>query len=146
MPMWLERIALVAFAISVPIGVIGFAVYLLTGGLYSFARRPLQRRFEGIKLHDTLKPGDVYFVYHTYRGLRLWFTMSEHRVIAPAADAQKLLRRLLWFNLTWGMLSCGMLFIPLLAIGNYIAQTRSIRQQLSACASRKGGGEKPYDH
>ena len=145
MPMWLERIALVAFAISVPIGVIGFAVYLLTGGLHSFARRPLQRCFEGIELHEKLKPGDVYFVYHTYRGLLLWFAMSEHHVIAPAADAQKLLRRLL-FNLTWGMLSYGMIFIPLLAIGNYIAQKRSIRQQLSACASSIGGNEKPYDY
>ena len=137
MPMWLERIALVAFAISVPIGIIGFAVYLLTGGLYSFALRPLQRRFEGIELHDALKPGDVYFVYHTYRGLLLWFTMSEHHVSAPAADAQRLLRRLLWFNLTWGMLSYGMIFIPLLAIGNYFSQKRAIRDQMAAFEQAK---------
>jgi preprotein translocase subunit YajC len=137
MPMWLERIALVAFAISVPIGVIGFAIYLLTGGLYSFALRPLQRRFEGIELHEELKPGDVYFVYHTYRGLLLWCTQSEHRVIAPAADAQRLLRRLLWFNLTWGMLSYGMIFIPLLAIGNYFSQQRAIRKQMAAFEQAK---------
>lgn len=137
---WLERVGLIAFAISIPLGLIGFAVYLLTGGLYSFALRPLQRRFEGIELHDKLKPGDVHFVYHTYRGLLLWFTMSEHHVIAPAADAEKLLRRLLWFNLTWGMLSYGMLFIPLLALLNYFAQRRSIHQQLSAFEMSKNGG------
>ncbi len=129
---WQEKIGLFFLFIVLPIGVLGFLVYLLTGGLYSFALRPLQRRFEGIELHDELKPGDVHFVYHTYRGLLLWFTMSEHRVIAPAADAEKLLRRLLWFNLTWGMLSYGMLFIPLLAIGNYFAQRGSIRKQLAA--------------
>ena len=41
-----------------------------------------------------------------------------------------LLARLLRFNLTWGMLSYGLLFVPFLAIGNYLAQKRSIEKQL----------------
>jgi hypothetical protein len=108
-----------------------FVIYLMTGGLYSFARRPLERCFEGIQLHGTRQPGDVSFVYHTYRGLFLWFTQSEHRVNAPYDDAERLLKRLLRFNLTWGMLSYGMLFIPFMACGNYRQQLRHIREQVN---------------
>ena len=128
---WPETI-LLCFVFASPVLIIGFAIYLLTGGLNSFALRPLQRCFEGIELHEVMKPGDVIFTYHTYRGLLLWTTMNEHRVIAPAPDARKLLRRLLWFNLTWGMLACGMNFIRFLAIGNYFVQMRSIRKQMAS--------------
>ncbi len=128
---WPE-IILLCFVAASPFVIIGIVVYLLTGGLHSFALRPLKRCFEGIELHEALKPGDVSFVYHTYRGLLLWTTTNEHRVIAPAGDAQILLRRLLRFNLTWGMLGYGVILIPLLAFGNYFAQKRSIRDQLAA--------------
>jgi hypothetical protein len=78
------------------------------------------------------EPGDVKFIYHTYRGLLLWFTQTEHRVFAHPEDAEKLLKRLLRFNLTWGMLSYGFVFIPVVSYGNYRAQLRSIRQQAEA--------------
>ena len=76
--------------------------------------------------------GDVSFVYHTYRGFLIWAVQEEHRVIAPPDDALILLKRLLRFNLTWGMMSYGMLFIPLLASAAYFAQKRSIKQQQRA--------------
>lgn len=111
---------------------VGVPVFVFSGGLRSFALKPLQRRFEGIEQHSIAQDSDVSFVYHTYRGFLLWFVQTEHRVIAPASDAEKLLGRLLRFNLTWGLLSYGVIFIPFLAIGNYFAQRRSISKQSNA--------------
>lgn len=135
--MWQDRIFIWLVLIAVPLVLIAFPIYLLCGGLYSFARRPLERCLEGIALHDAPQPGDVVFTYHTYRGLLLWCTQSEHRVIAPAADAERLLGRLLRFNLTWGLLSYGLLFIPFLAVSNYYAQRSSIRRQKSEIQNHK---------
>jgi hypothetical protein len=128
---WQDRLLIGAVLLLVVLSVV-FVIYLATGGLYSFARRPLERCFEGIRLHAMPEPGDVTFVYHTYRGLLLWFTQTEHRVVAPPEDAEKLLKRLLRFNLTWGLLSYGLIFIPFVSYGNYRAQLRSIRQQAEA--------------
>lgn len=104
--------------------------YLLTGGLRTFALKPLERCYEGIHLCPPGDPWGVHLVYHTYRGLVLWITQDEHNIVAPAADAERLLGRLLRFNLTWGMLSFGIVFVPILAIANYFAQRRSIARQV----------------
>jgi hypothetical protein len=111
--------------------VIVFPLFLLFGGLRTSALKPLRRRYDGIRLREVREAGDVLLVYHTYRGLLLWVTQDEHRVLASVADAERLLRRLLRFNLTLGMLSHGLLFIPFLAVGNYYAQRRPIRGQSS---------------
>ena len=132
---WCERLLLLLVLISIPLLLIVFPLYLLFGGLRTFALRPLQRCFKGIRLRELPEVGDVYFVYHTYRGLLFWVTQEEHRIIAPAEDAERLLGRLLRFNLTWGMLSYGMVFIPFLAVGNYYAQRKSIRQQAASFRS-----------
>ncbi len=119
-----------------PVLIAVVAVFVLNGGLRRFAKQPLEKCFEGIELHNETKPGDVMFVYHTYRGIIVWVTQTEHRVIAPPADAERLLDRLLRFNLTWGIWSYGMVFIPFIAMGNYYAQRRSIRQQVEAMHAR----------
>jgi hypothetical protein len=49
---------------------------------------------------------------------------------------------LLRFNLTWGMLSYGLLFVPLLAIGNYFAQKRSIAKQEGELGTNIGQNRK----
>jgi len=126
---WGDRILIVVTVVAVPLILIGVPIYLLCGGLRSFALRPLQRCFEGLDIHEHPRPGDVTFVYHTYRGFLLWSTQDEFRVAAPPAEAELLLSRLLRFNLTWGLLSYGTLVIPLLALGNYYAQRQSIRSQ-----------------
>lgn len=126
---WTDRVLLLFVLIAVPAVIIVLPLYLLFGGLRTFALRPLQRCYHGIRLHEQPGPGDVQFTYHTYRGLLLWATEDEHRIIAPAEDAERLLGRLLRFNLTWGMLSHGMVLIPFLAIGNYYSQRKLIRQQ-----------------
>jgi hypothetical protein len=130
-----DRLLIIAVLLAVPLLLIGLPLYLLFGGLRSFARRPLERCFEGIELHEKPVPGDVAFVYHTYRGFLLWWLQEEHRVIAPLPDAERLLGRLLRFNLTWGLLSKAMLFVPPLALGNYYAQRRSIKKQAEAAAA-----------
>lgn len=126
---FLERLPFILFAVGVVLILVLVPLYLLFGGLRSFALRPLRRRFAGLRLHETPEPGDVLLVYHTYRGLLLWVTQDEHRVFAPPQDAERLLGRLLRFNLSWGMLSCGLLFIPLVAVSSYYGQRRSIREQ-----------------
>jgi len=123
---------------------VGFPLYLLFGGLRTFALRPLRRCYDGIKAHESPQPGDAVFVYHTYRGLLLWSTQDEHRVAAPPADAERLLGRLLRFNLIWGMLSYGMLFIPLLAVLNYYSQRRAIREQVGTLAEPGTGTDRGH--
>jgi hypothetical protein len=109
-------------------------VLLLTGGLRKVGARALSRCFEGLTFHDRLEAGDVALVYHTYRGLLIWGVQTEHRIYAPPTDAEDLLERLMRFNLTWGLLSFGTVAIPFLAIGNYMAQRRSLARQVAALA------------
>ena len=137
--MTIGEILLILFVlIAVPLTFIGVPIFVFSGGIQKFALKPLQKQFVGIDCHDTPQPGDVCFVYHTYRGFLLWFVQDEHRVCAPPDDARLLLNRLLRFNLTWGMLSYGLLFVPLLAIGNYYAQKRSIEKQERQLAATNG--------
>ena len=124
-----ERILILSVVIGVPLTFVGVLIFAFTGGIQKFALRPLQRRFSGLDLHEYPQTGDVSFVYHTYRGLFAWLIQEEHRISAPANDARILLKRLLYFNLTWGMLSCGLVFVPFVALGNYYAQKRSIERQ-----------------
>ncbi len=124
-----DQLLLLFVMICVPLIFIGVPIFVFTGGIQEFALKPLQKRFAGLTLHDVRQPGDVCFVYHTYRGFLVWFVQDEHRVCAPAADARVLLGRLVRFNLTWGMLSYGLLFVPFIAIGNYYAQKRSVENQ-----------------
>lgn len=128
----IERLPFIGFGILILLILIGLPIYLLSGGLRTFALKPLQRCFNDIDVHEVAKAGDVSLTYHTYRGLLLWCVQSEHRVNCSASDAEKLLGRLLKFNLTWGMLSYGLAFVPFLAIGNYYAQRDSIRKQAAA--------------
>ncbi len=124
-----EKLLFLFVVIGVPLTFIGVPIFVLMGGIQKFALKPLQKRFAGLDLHDSPQPGDVSFVYHTYRGFLVWFVQDEHRISAPPEDARLLLTSLLRFNLTWGMLSYGLIFIPLIAIGNYYAQKRSIEKQ-----------------
>ncbi len=129
---WSERLFFLLVMIGAPLLVIVFPIYLLFGGIRTFALKPLKSCFNGIQVRESPEPGDVECVYHTYRGLLVWVTQDEHRFFATADDSRRLLGRLLRFNLTWGLLCPGMIFIPLLAVGNYYAQKRSILQQVNA--------------
>jgi hypothetical protein len=122
------KAAIIGLMVVVLFILIVLPIILLRGGLY-VGSGALRRYYQDITVHEQPNPGDVSFVYHTYSGLFVWFWQMEHRVNAPIEDAEKLLKRLLRFNLTWGLLAPGMVFIPLLAIGNYYVQKSNIRRQ-----------------
>jgi hypothetical protein len=131
--MSLQVVFIKLFVIAIVLIVFIFPVWLvLLGGHRKFLFKTLGRCFDGIELHEFAVPGDVSFIYHTYRGLLIWFTQMEHRIVAPREDAERLLKRLLRFNLTWGMLSYGAIFIPFVVYGNYRTQLKSIGKQAAA--------------
>lgn len=131
----LTRAFFFAVVLSMPLLLIGVPYLYLTGRLERFGRRPLEARFKGLDLRTSPGPGDVELVYHTYCGLLLWVTQTEHRVYAPPDDARALLGRLLRYNLTWGLLSYGLLLIPPISYANYVIQKRSIARQRDALAT-----------
>ena len=122
----------VIVAMLSPFLLIGIPIWVLWVGIDNIGLGTLRKCFRGIDLHETPQLGDVTFTYHTYRGILVWSIQEEHTIWAEPVEARKLLGRLLRFNLTMGMLGAGMVFIPLLAIGNYLAQRRSIAKQVRA--------------
>jgi hypothetical protein len=124
----------VLFGIIIAVTVALF-LSLVVGALFfyrtyeSLARRSLQRRYTGLDVHETPDEHDVVVTYHTYHGFLAWVTQTPHHVALPPDDARRLLARLCRFNLTWGLVTYGALFIPPLAILNYFAQRRSIAGQ-----------------
>lgn len=125
----------IAVGIAVLI-VLGVTALFLFRGYERLARRSLERRYAGLDVHEALQPGDVVLTYHTYHGLIAWFTQTPHQVALPPDDARKLLGRLLRFNLTWGLVTYGVLFIPPVAVVSYFAQRRSITAQEAAGGAR----------
>lgn len=124
-----ERLLIGFVFLVTPLIFIGVPFYLLSGGSEKFALKPLMRCFEGLDIAESPRTGDVTFTYHTYRGLLVWYTQDEFVVSAPLGDAKTLLGRLLRYNLTWGMLSNGLVFVPFLALGNYFVQRAAIHRQ-----------------
>ena len=118
----------IVLGIVVLIG-LGLLALLIYRGYEGLARRSLRRKYAGLEVHEVRQPGDVILTYHTYHGFLVWFTQTTHQMSLPPNDARKLLGRLLRFNLAWGLCTYGALFIPPLAIANYIAQRRSITDQ-----------------
>lgn len=88
---------------------------------------PLAKRYEGLSIRDTPQQGDVELRFHTYHGLLAFFVQTEHHVFAAPNDAEVLLRRLHYFNLTWGMFAAGAFFIPILSYFNFRSQLKRIR-------------------
>ncbi len=118
----------IVVGITILIG-LGIGALYLFRGYEHLARRSLERKYADLAVHPEPQAGDVVLIYHTYHGLVAWFTLTPHHVALPPEDARELLSRLLRFNLTWGLVTYGALFIPPLAILNYFAQRRSIAAQ-----------------
>jgi hypothetical protein len=109
--------------------VLGVGALYFFRGYEHFARKSLDRRYAGLSFHSEPQPGDVIVTYHTYHGFLAWFTQVSHSAVLPPDDARKLLGRLLRFNLTWGLVTPGALFIPPLSVINYFVQRSSIAHQ-----------------
>ena len=86
-------------------------------------------------VYATEASGLVYVVFHTYSGSFPFATQTEHRFWATPDNARIALKDLHQYNLSHGMFAYGGLFIPLLSLGNYWAQKRSITKQEKALDS-----------
>ena len=123
----------ILLGIAVVVVFVAFALFLYRGYEW-LARHFLARAYAGLQMRETPEAGDVILTYHTYHGLLVWITSTTHHVVMPPDDARVLLGRLLRFNLTWGLLTYGALFIPPFALGSYFAQRKSISSQEAANA------------
>lgn len=121
-------VAEVVVGIVVLIGLGVGALYLFRGYEH-LARRSLHRKYADLAVHGDPQPGDVVLIYHSYHGFIGWFTQTPHQVALSPKDARKLLGRLFRFNLTWGLVTYGTIFIVPLSILNYFAQRRAIAVQ-----------------
>lgn len=107
------------------------------------AANSLANIYAGLDLQAVQRPGDVVLLYHTYHGFLVFVVMTPHYATLPYADARRLLRRLLWFNCTWGLLAyCG-LIIPVIGAINYLLQRRSIALQFAAHEHNKAAVKMP---
>jgi hypothetical protein len=106
-----------------------FVALYLYRGWERLASRSLARVYDGLKIHEPPRVGDVLISYHTYHGVLVWFTQTHHVVALPAADARILLDRLLRFNLSYGLLAQGSFLVAPLVFFNYLAQRRAVTRQ-----------------
>ena len=133
---WLTAMLVALVAVSIVL--FGLLVWGVLKGIRAYngwAERSLARQYDGVEVHEQPEPGDVLLVFHTYHGLLAWVVQQEHRAVLPRDEAVKLLDRLHRFNLGWGLLSYGALYVPFVTYGNYWAQRRSFRKQ----AARNAG-------
>ncbi len=125
----LAAIGLLALAL----GLIALFAYVYLSG----AERGLARAFEGLAVHTEPRHGDVELKYETYHGFVAWVSCTRVHVWMPSDEARVLLRRLLRFNFTWGLLAAGAALLPLLSLGNYWAQSHCIRKQVATMGDGK---------
>lgn len=71
----------------------------------------------------------VSFTYHTYSGILLYVTQTEHRFQLPFPVAEETLDALLKHTFKFGFFAYGALLIPILAYLNYLGQKRGIAKQ-----------------
>lgn len=132
--MTLEELMPLAAVVGVVVILIAVVYLFLSGQVSQFFAARLARRFDGLTIRETPAEGDVQLVYHTYCGLLIWFSQTEHVVYGPPDDLRLLLKRLLGWNLTWGMLSAGLVFIPFLSLISYLGQLQALRKQVDGTA------------
>ena len=97
-------------------------------------RRPkpekkFRKVFDGVEFNNANGPGLVELRYHTYDGILMWFVQTEHHIYLKPNDAREVLRRMLRYNLSWGLLAAGGLLVPLVAIPSYFGQKKTIASQ-----------------
>lgn len=123
------RFVFAFFVAIVLFGGLAFIVLKSFKGFRTAAERAQARAFAGIPTLARPAPGMVGVVFHTYYGVLVHTEQTEHRFWAKPDDARLVLRRLHHFNMVWGVTAHGAVLIPLLSIGNYVAQRRKIAKQ-----------------
>ena len=112
-----------------------FGLFWLVRRLIRLGADALRATYTGLDIHPARHAGDVELVFLTYFGLAGGGYQCKHHVFLPPEQAGVLLKRLHRFNLRWGWLCPGGIFVPFLSYANYRSQLRVIRAQT---ASRLG--------
>ncbi len=123
---WLVLLIIIAFGVCVGLGVL---IVKWHRRFVAAADRAQRRAFEGMTVSPLPAPGLVEVVFHVYCGILAFTHQIEHRFWATPDEARLILARLNRFNLTWGFFAYGAVFIPVLSIGNYLAQRSRISRQ-----------------
>jgi hypothetical protein len=123
-----DLVAIRAFLLAIPFFVVACIVLAIRQLRMPFERK-FRRVYDGLDVSATQRPGMILFRFHTYDGIVAWITRTPHVVFAPPDDARTLLSRLVRYNLTWGMLSFGGLFVPIFIYFGRRAQLQSIAVQ-----------------
>jgi hypothetical protein len=131
--------------IAVSISLLTFAaLFLVTLKFFRWysrrARDGIEEMYKQFQPAHTPSEGNVHVIYHTYSGLIAWFVQMEHSVYLPPTQARSFLRQLRNYNLKWGLLSYGCLFIPILTFGSYLSQLRDLKRQEDEMRLRSGKG------
>jgi hypothetical protein len=71
-------------------------------------------------------PGMVRFVFHKYSGFFVVMRQSTYDTVLPIADAEALLKKFVLHNMTWGLIGCGAVFVPILTLVDWLAQKKRI--------------------
>lgn len=80
-----EWLLFVFVMIAVPATLIGVPIFVFMRGIQKFASKPLERCYHGLQIHPSTQPGDVSFVYHTYRGFAIGSESIDS--MCPVSDA-----------------------------------------------------------
>jgi hypothetical protein len=94
--------------------------------------RALERIYAEVGVNEPPGHGEplVEIEFYTHHGLLFWTTETKHQLTLPYEKAGELLRRLHRFNLKWGILAYGALFIPFISLFNCWSQRRRMRRQM----------------
>jgi hypothetical protein len=91
------------------------------------------RGMRDVRAGGALRPGDVHLVFHTYRGILIYWRQTRYDMVLPAADAKIVLGRMYRHNLTHGLLCAGGVFVPILTTLEYYKQRKKFAE-----AARRG--------
>ena len=128
--------------------IIGMVVAVGVGALWFLrffkrrAKASLQQIYDEVGVTEPPAAEGVHVVFYTYYGLLAWVTQTEHHVVLPLDRAELMLRRLNWFNITWGQFAYGAVFIPLISYGNYLIQLRRIRAEYITISARSSASSR----
>lgn len=112
----------------------GAVLYIANQIYYYLALNRLRRIHKVIEKHFDPKPGDVFLSYTTCHGFLLWYTEIQVEAILPIDSANKILNRLLLFNLVFLPFSYSFPILIPWAIIEYVLQRLSLARQF-----RNGG-------
>jgi hypothetical protein len=97
----------------------------------------LENLYAGLRVRTVPMRGDVRLHYFTYHGLMVYAIRTEHDVWLSADEARILLDRLLFFNLSWGILCLLSFLLQPISLVSYWWQRQSISLQ------KEAGGAQP---